>query len=128
MLFNLVRPGAGTALVRTAGFGRMLVVLTLLISQMSLAAWKDPLDTPSASTSIAHQTLLLDVVQAGERLVAVGSHGHIIYSDDNGSSWQQGSARGHRRRRSRIGSRHVDARRLGARLLQRFPSCDCFFT
>ncbi|MFC3679662.1 WD40/YVTN/BNR-like repeat-containing protein [Bacterioplanoides pacificum] len=90
MLFNLVRPGAGTALVRTAGFGRMLVVLTLLISQMSLAAWKDPLDTPSASTSIAHQTLLLDVVQAGERLVAVGSHGHIIYSDDNGSSWQQG--------------------------------------
>ncbi|MFD2229023.1 WD40/YVTN/BNR-like repeat-containing protein [Alkalimarinus sediminis] len=43
------------------------------------------------STQIAHQSLLLDVVAAGNRLVAVGERGHIIYSDDQGSTWTQAS-------------------------------------
>lgn len=34
-------------------------------------------------------TLLLDVVSAGSRLVAVGQRGHIIYSDDQGKTWTQ---------------------------------------
>ena len=34
-------------------------------------------------------TLLLDVASAGQRLVAVGQRGHIIYSDDQGKSWTQ---------------------------------------
>lgn len=37
----------------------------------------------------APQSLLLDIVQAGERLVAVGELGHVVYSDDGGNSWQQ---------------------------------------
>ncbi len=37
----------------------------------------------------AAKTLLLDVVRAGQRLVAVGDRGHIVYSDDNAASWVQ---------------------------------------
>ena len=39
---------------------------------------------PKASTS-----LLLDIAAAGERLVAVGERGHILYSEDGGESWTQ---------------------------------------
>lgn len=37
----------------------------------------------------AASTLLLDIAYAGNRLVAVGDRGHILYSDDGGSSWTQ---------------------------------------
>jgi photosystem II stability/assembly factor-like uncharacterized protein len=33
--------------------------------------------------------LMLDVVHAGARLVAVGDRGHILYSDDQGNTWNQ---------------------------------------
>ena len=39
----------------------------------------------------AAQSLLLDVALAGNRLVAVGERGHVLYSDDDGKSWQQGN-------------------------------------
>lgn len=38
---------------------------------------------------LAHRALLLDVCTAGDRLVAAGEHGIILYSDDNGKNWQQ---------------------------------------
>lgn len=44
---------------------------------------------PSAMTTKA---LLLDVVQTGNRLVAVGEYGHVILSDDQGESWQQANS------------------------------------
>ncbi len=44
---------------------------------------------PAIKSELASHTLLLDVAAAGERLVAVGSRGHIVYSDDQGSSWTQ---------------------------------------
>lgn len=37
----------------------------------------------------AAKSLLLDVESAGQRLVAVGQRGHILFSDDQGQSWQQ---------------------------------------
>jgi photosystem II stability/assembly factor-like uncharacterized protein len=37
----------------------------------------------------AARSLLLDIAQAGSRLVAVGDRGHIVYSDDNGVTWVQ---------------------------------------
>lgn len=39
--------------------------------------------------SKAPQSLLLDLVQAGDRLLAVGERGHIVYSDDQGAHWSQ---------------------------------------
>lgn len=35
------------------------------------------------------QSLLLDIADTGERLVAVGERGHILYSLDNGQTWRQ---------------------------------------
>ncbi|WP_324731104.1 WD40/YVTN/BNR-like repeat-containing protein [Pseudomonas paeninsulae] len=37
----------------------------------------------------AQEKLLLDVTRVGQRLVAVGDRGHILYSDDNAVSWVQ---------------------------------------
>ncbi|MEP5763851.1 MAG: YCF48-related protein [Halieaceae bacterium] len=38
---------------------------------------------------LASQSLLLDVCNAGSRLVAVGERGHILLSDDAGQQWRQ---------------------------------------
>src|SRR5476651_1144855 len=42
------------------------------------------IETPKAAKG-----LMIDVVHAGSRLVAVGDRGHILYSDDQGSTWTQ---------------------------------------
>jgi len=56
-----------------------------------LFAVQDVLETPAATTAIADRTLLLDVDRAGSRLIAVGSRGHIVLSDDMGATWRQAS-------------------------------------
>ena len=38
---------------------------------------------------LAQRALLLDICAAGNRLVAAGEHGIILYSDDDGKHWQQ---------------------------------------
>lgn len=43
----------------------------------------------SIESAKAVRSLLLDVAQAGTRLVAVGDRGHILYSDDQGANWTQ---------------------------------------
>ncbi|EIK93444.1 BNR/Asp-box repeat domain-containing protein [Pseudomonas sp. M47T1] len=43
----------------------------------------------SIESGKALRSLMLDVVAAGPRLVAVGDRGHILYSDDHGQSWTQ---------------------------------------
>lgn len=64
-------------------------VLAGCLASASAMAVKDVLETPSASSHIAHEHLLLDVQIAGQRLVSVGARGHILYSDDQGQTWQQ---------------------------------------
>jgi len=54
-------------------------------------AVEDVLVTPSVIAAKAQQNLLLDIAKAGERLVAVGARGHVLFSDDQGESWQQSS-------------------------------------
>ncbi|OPA89341.1 hypothetical protein BFW88_15285 [Pseudomonas fluorescens] len=51
-------------------------------------------DTPTAAVFAiespkAAKGLMIDVVHAGKRLVAVGDRGHILYSDDQGATWVQ---------------------------------------
>jgi photosystem II stability/assembly factor-like uncharacterized protein len=49
-----------------------------------------PADVVYATESAkAAKSLILDVVHAGARLVAVGDRGHIVYSDDQGKTWTQ---------------------------------------
>jgi len=49
----------------------------------------DVLDTPAQVSHLAQHGLLVGLASAGERLVAVGQRGHILYSDNGGESWQQ---------------------------------------
>lgn len=40
---------------------------------------------------LAPLSLLLDLVQTGNRVVAVGERGHVVFSEDGGASWKQAS-------------------------------------
>ena len=42
---------------------------------------------PAIKSESAQASLLLDATSSGERLLAVGEQGHILFSDDQGSSW-----------------------------------------
>lgn len=53
------------------------------------APFRDVLDTPAVKDRHAAKSLLIGVARAGARIVAVGQHGHIVYSDDRGKSWTQ---------------------------------------
>jgi photosystem II stability/assembly factor-like uncharacterized protein len=46
-------------------------------------------DEPSMPSRLAAKSLLLDATFAGDRIVAVGEWGHIVYSDDQGANWTQ---------------------------------------
>ncbi|MGB5331169.1 MAG: YCF48-related protein [Woeseiaceae bacterium] len=43
---------------------------------------------PAIKSESAQASLLLDATSSGERLLAVGEQGHILFSDDQGSSWR----------------------------------------
>lgn len=45
--------------------------------------------TPATSSPIADRSPMLALAQAGTRIVAVGSHGLVLLSDDYGVSWRQ---------------------------------------
>lgn len=65
-----------------------VLALVSLLSQPVLAI-DDALNTSATLTDNAQHALLLDVARAGERLVAVGERGFVLYSDDLGNSWTQ---------------------------------------
>lgn len=69
-----------------------LLVLTALAATPATglaAELPDTLSRPATLSDLAPRSMLSAVTRAGERLVAVGERGHIIVSDDQGSSWQQ---------------------------------------
>lgn len=53
------------------------------------AEFVDVLDTPSLHSELAAKGMLTGLAKAGDRLVAVGQRGHILYSDDTGQHWRQ---------------------------------------
>ncbi|WP_434765936.1 WD40/YVTN/BNR-like repeat-containing protein [Pseudomonas triticicola] len=53
------------------------------------AAVGDVLNTPAMHAPQAEHAVLLDLAQAGARLVAVGERGIVLLSDDNGITWRQ---------------------------------------
>ena len=67
----------------------VLVVTLALQSVVQAASFVDVLDLPAKPSALASRSPLLDLAHAGQRLVAVGQRGHILYSDDNGKRWQQ---------------------------------------
>lgn len=77
---------------------RKFALLATALSLLGCAVWSAPVlaaDAPAADvvysveSAKASKSLVLDVVHAGKRLVAVGDRGHILYSDDQGATWTQ---------------------------------------
>jgi hypothetical protein len=59
-----------------------------------IGAWADSAQAVAAEeysteSAKASQSLLIDATHAGKRLVVVGDRGHILFSDDQGSTWTQ---------------------------------------
>jgi photosystem II stability/assembly factor-like uncharacterized protein len=89
MTFPSIRNRIVTVAPRITLIKSVLFAVSLMFTIVSQAQWQDPLESPSLATDRAHQSLLLDITRVGSRLVAVGAHGHIVYSDDSGKSWVQ---------------------------------------
>jgi photosystem II stability/assembly factor-like uncharacterized protein len=68
-----------------------LITLACLCTTAPAAAANDPLMIPAEKVSpeTVLTSMFFDVVNTGGRLVAVGERGHIVYSEDNGSTWTQ---------------------------------------
>lgn len=65
--------------------------LVLLPGGARAAAYVDVLELPAEPSALAVRSPLVGITRAGERLVAVGQRGHILYSDDAGQRWVQAS-------------------------------------
>ncbi|MGE8064212.1 WD40/YVTN/BNR-like repeat-containing protein [Pseudomonas sp. NPDC089569] len=67
-----------------------LGILIALIQGISQASgYIDVLDLPASPSQLAASSPLSGMARAGDRLIAVGQRGHILYSDDSGKHWQQ---------------------------------------
>ncbi|WP_228152483.1 MULTISPECIES: WD40/YVTN/BNR-like repeat-containing protein [Marinobacter] len=71
--------------------GAACLGFSMALSAPAAFALADIIETPARKTDLAPQSLLNDADRAGERVVAVGERGHIIYSDDEGQTWKQAS-------------------------------------
>lgn len=63
--------------------------VSMALAAPAAFALTDIIETPARSTDLAPESLLNDAIRAGERIVAVGERGHVIYSDDEGETWTQ---------------------------------------
>jgi photosystem II stability/assembly factor-like uncharacterized protein len=61
----------------------------LLAATAHASPFKDPLDTPAVISARALSSRLTAVGVADGRIMAVGSDGHILASDNGGQTWQQ---------------------------------------
>ncbi|BBN54743.1 hypothetical protein TRE132_28680 [Pseudomonas chlororaphis subsp. aurantiaca] len=76
---------------------RRFALLATALSLLGAALLSAPVQAAAPAADIVYSTesakaskgLMLDVVHAGSRLVAVGDRGHILYSDDQGQTWTQ---------------------------------------
>ncbi len=64
------------------------VMVSVLVPQSAFAGI-DHLKISAFKSDRAARGLLLDVVDSGKHLVAVGERGHIVFSADQGKTWQQ---------------------------------------
>ncbi|RON09906.1 glycosyl hydrolase [Pseudomonas brassicacearum] len=65
------------------------ILFAMLQGLTQAASYVDVLDLPARASALAVSSPLSGMARAGERLIAVGQRGHILYSDDSGKHWQQ---------------------------------------
>ena len=72
---------------------KLVLIGTALVAAAALAlpalSVVPPKPGESLISKLATEALLLGVVRAGDRLVAVGEYGNVILSDDEGKTWRQ---------------------------------------
>ena len=68
---------------------RSSLVVAVLILGCGMAAAEDHPPVPAERVPLAAQSLLQGVARAGQSLVAIGEHGIILISHDDGQSWTQ---------------------------------------
>jgi photosystem II stability/assembly factor-like uncharacterized protein len=68
---------------------RLSLLALSLVFSASATAETSVTPIPAEPAPRAAEDLLTRVVQAGERLVAIGDRGHILVSDDQGEQWTQ---------------------------------------
>ncbi len=91
-VFSMSAAGAWPLQTQRKGSARGAVTLLSLFSALFFLLPNVTLAQASVESIIsakASESLLLDIARAGDRLVAVGQRGHIIFSDDQGGTWQQ---------------------------------------
>ncbi|SEN54255.1 Uncharacterized protein SAMN04487857_12135 [Pseudomonas sp. ok272] len=64
-------------------------LLAMLQGFSQASSYVDVLDLPARVSALAVSSPLSGMTRAGDRLVAVGQRGHILFSDDTGKHWQQ---------------------------------------
>lgn len=89
MRFHSIPSRIVTATLQLSLIKSVVLAGGLVFAAITQAQWQDPLATPSLITNRAQEGLLLDISRIGQRLVAVGEQGHVVYSDDSGKSWTQ---------------------------------------
>ncbi|MFK4754070.1 MULTISPECIES: WD40/YVTN/BNR-like repeat-containing protein [Oceanospirillaceae] len=75
-----------------SGVGLMLgagLVIASVASQSPVDALREADTRPALEAAHASHAAMLAVAQAGQRLVSVGEHGLILFSEDQGQTWQQ---------------------------------------
>ncbi|MGY2326749.1 WD40/YVTN/BNR-like repeat-containing protein [Pseudomonas sp. SDT2931_S440] len=65
------------------------VLAICLAGHAAEAPVSDVLQRPALQVAAPTQAVLIDIAQAGKRLVAVGEQGLIVLSDDGGKHWRQ---------------------------------------
>ena len=73
--------------VREAGLGVGVRLLAAAFALISLTGCEPPGGGPAEQQGPTQVGLVLAVEPAGERMVAVGDHGRVVYSEDQGESW-----------------------------------------
>lgn len=87
--FRAPRSSSQSPLARTLSLCSVLSILLFAAAPAQAQSTAESGVRYAIESQKAASTLLLDIAYAGKRLVAVGDRGHIIYSDDGGSSWTQ---------------------------------------
>lgn len=67
----------------------LFMVASTCTAGPSAAGYRDVLDAPARQSALASRAMLNGLAMAGKRVVSVGQRGHIVYSDDSGSTWRQ---------------------------------------
>ncbi|MFA7270357.1 MAG: YCF48-related protein [Sterolibacterium sp.] len=76
-------------LIRTIFLGALIGIFAPSSPTWAESKFQDPLDTPALMRNAVNTRPLMAIAHAGAHLVAVGSRGLIVRSEDQGKTWTQ---------------------------------------